>query len=85
MLSFFVNVKRAAFMAGEGTEQIEMYRATAREMGDTALKAINNGDVGLARQAARQAAQYARVVVQLETGERWIEPEEQVGRMKAEG
>lgn len=69
-------------MAGEGTEQIEMYRATAREMGDTALKAINNGDVGLARQAARQAAQYARVVVQLETGERWVEPEDE---RKADG
>ena len=64
-------------MSGEGREQIEMYRATAREMGDAALKAISNGDVGLARQAARQAAQYARVVVQLETGERWVEPEEQ--------
>ena len=64
-------------MSGEGTEQIEMYRMTAREMGDAALKAISDGDIGLARQAARQAAQYARVVVQLETGERWVEPEDE--------
>jgi alkylation response protein AidB-like acyl-CoA dehydrogenase len=64
-------------MSSEGREQIELYRMTAQEMGDAALKAISAGDVGLARQAARQAAQYARVVVQLETGERWIEPEDE--------
>lgn len=65
-------------MSSEAAEQqIEIYRTTAQEMGDAALKAISDGDIGLARQAARQAAQYARVVVQLETGERWVEPEKQ--------
>jgi phage shock protein A len=43
---------------------------TAETMGDTALAAISKGDAGLARTAARQAAQYARLAVQLETGER---------------
>lgn len=55
--------------------QITEYRATAREMGDAALEAVTRGDVGMARTAARQAAQWARVVMQLETGERQIEPE----------
>jgi hypothetical protein len=50
--------------------EIAKYRATAQTMGDAALKAIVRGDIGLARTAARQAAQWARVVVQLETGEK---------------
>ncbi|MBV9211019.1 MAG: hypothetical protein JOZ52_10340 [Acidobacteria bacterium] len=55
--------------------QITQYRTTAETMGDAALEAMSRGDVGLARTAARQAAQWARVVMQLETGERLIEPE----------
>ena len=55
--------------------EIDRYRATAREMGDAALEAIGRGDIGLARTAARQAAQWARIVLQLETGEKQVEPE----------
>ena len=57
-------------------EQINQYRVTAQSMGDQALDAMSRGDIGLARTAARQAAQYARVVMQLETGERIVEPED---------
>ncbi len=57
--------------------QIAQYRTTAQEMGDAALEAMSRGDVGLARTAARQAAQWARVVIQLETGEKLIEPEDE--------
>lgn len=57
--------------------QITQYRSTAETMGDAALEAMSRGDVGLARTAARQAAQWARVVMQLETGEKLIEPEEE--------
>lgn len=56
--------------------QINQYRITAQSMGATALEAISQGDIGLARTAARQAAQYARAVMQLETGERQVEPQE---------
>lgn len=45
-------------------------------MGDAALDAMNRGDIGLARSAARQAAQHARIVVQLETGEKQTAPKE---------
>ncbi|MBC7909592.1 MAG: hypothetical protein H7Y30_03770 [Pyrinomonadaceae bacterium] len=45
-------------------------------MGDAALEAMQRGDIGLARTAARQAAQWARVVIQLESGEKQIEPED---------
>ncbi|HEY0547551.1 MAG TPA: hypothetical protein VGC91_19380 [Pyrinomonadaceae bacterium] len=55
--------------------QITQYRMTAETMGDAAREAMSRGDVGLARTAARQAAQWARVVMQLETGEKMIEPE----------
>lgn len=51
-------------------KQINRYRTTAQEMGTAALDAIARGDIGLARTAARQAAQWARVVMQLETGEK---------------
>jgi len=56
-------------MNEEIQEQINQFRMTAEMMGDTALEAINKGDAGMARTAARQAAQYARLAVQLETGE----------------
>lgn len=56
-------------MNEEIQEQINQFRMTAGTMGDTALEAISKGDAGLARTAARQAAQYARLAVQLETGE----------------
>jgi hypothetical protein len=54
--------------------QIDEYRETARSFGDAALEAAQRGDIGWARTAARQAAQYARVVMQLETGEKQTEP-----------
>jgi hypothetical protein len=57
--------------------QIAQYRTTALTMGDAALEAMSRGDIGLARTAARQAAQWARVVMQLETGQRLIEPEDE--------
>jgi phage shock protein A len=57
--------------------QIAQYRTTAQTMGDAALEAMSRGDIGLARTAARQAAQWARVVMQLETGQRLIEPEDE--------
>jgi phage shock protein A len=62
----------------ERLEQIKQFRQTAATMGSAALEAISRGDAGLARTAARQAAQYARVVVQLETGEKQVEPDEAV-------
>jgi len=55
--------------------EIDRYRATAQAAGDAALEAIGRGDIGLARTAARQAAQWARVVLQLETGEKQVEPD----------
>jgi hypothetical protein len=62
---------------GESDRSVsEGYRLTAQEMGDAALDAMSRGDIGMARTAARQAAQLARVVMQLESGERMIEPEE---------
>jgi hypothetical protein len=54
--------------------QIDEYRETAQSFGDAALEAAQRGDIGWARTAARQAAQYARVVIQLETGEKQTEP-----------
>jgi hypothetical protein len=65
-------------------EQINQLRTTARSMGDAAIEAIGRGDAGLARTAARQAAQYARVLIQLETGEKIVEPEDNK-RAGAEG
>ncbi|MCA1557808.1 MAG: hypothetical protein LC731_04615 [Acidobacteria bacterium] len=53
---------------------IAQHRRTAEEAGEAARLAIENGDIGMARTAARQAAQWARVVMQLETGEKQIEP-----------
>ena len=57
-------------------EQINQYRATAQSFGDAALEAMNQGDIGLARTASRQAAQYARIVMQLESGEKQVAPPE---------
>lgn len=57
--------------------QIIQYRNTAQQMGDAALEAMQRGDIGLARTAARQAAQWARVVIQLESGEKQVEPEDE--------
>jgi hypothetical protein len=57
-------------------EQINQYRATAQTFGDAAVEAMNQGDIGLARTASRQAAQYARIVMQLESGEKQTAPPE---------
>jgi hypothetical protein len=57
-------------------EQINQYRRGAQEFGDTALAAMSRGDIGLARSASRQAAQYARIVIQLESGEKQVAPAE---------
>jgi hypothetical protein len=57
-------------------DQIIRYRRSAQSMGDAARDAMRRGDIGQARTAARQAAQHARIVVQLETGEKQIAPGE---------
>jgi hypothetical protein len=57
-------------------EQINHYRATAESFGMAALDAMSQGDVGLARTASRQAAQYARIAMQLESGEKQVAPSE---------
>ena len=57
-------------------EQINLYRANAQSFGDAAHDAMNRGDIGLARTASRQAAQYARIVMQLESGEKQVAPED---------
>lgn len=57
-------------------EQIIRYRRSAQSMGDAALDAMTRGDIGQARTAARQAAQHARIVVQLETGVKQTGPED---------
>lgn len=57
-------------------EQINHYRANAQSFGDAALDAMTRGDIGLARSNSRQAAQYARIVQQLESGEKQIAPSE---------
>ena len=62
-------------MTDEKNQQINQSRVAAAEMGEAAIQAINSGDIGMARTAARQAAQWARIVIQLETGEKQVEPE----------
>jgi hypothetical protein len=57
-------------------EQIGHYRENAQSFGDAALEAMRRGDIGLARTASRQAAQYARIVQQLESGEKQVAPQE---------
>jgi hypothetical protein len=58
-------------------EQIGRYRESAQSFGDAALEAMTRGDIGLARTASRQAAQYARIVQQLESGEKQVAPQEE--------
>ena len=65
-----------AMMDEHVQKQISEYRETAQSFGDAALEAVERGDIGWARTAARQAAQYARVVLQLETGEKLHAPVE---------
>lgn len=57
--------------------QINSYRASAQSFGDQALDAMTRGDIGLARTASRQAAQYARIVQQLESGEKQVAPRDE--------
>lgn len=73
MLPICVN-ERA--MDKETQSLIARHRQTAEAAGEAAREAILRGDIGLARTAARQAAQWARVVMQLETGEKHSAPEE---------
>ena len=54
---------------------INGYRTAAESWGATAARLLVEGDEGAARTAARQAAKYARVAMQLENGERWFEPQ----------
>ena len=58
-------------------EQINSYRESAQSFGDVALDAMTRGDIGLARTASRQAAQYARIVQQLESGEEQFAPRDE--------
>ena len=60
-------------------DQINHYRRHAQSFGDAALNAVSRGDIGLARSSSRQAAQYARIVQQLESGEKQVAPEEKEG------
>ena len=55
-------------------QQITQYRTTAQSLGEAALAAVLRGDSGLARTMARQAAQWARLVVQVESGQKQVEP-----------
>lgn len=72
-----VKLGDAGLIMNEHLESLIMrHRQTAEAAGDAAIEAIGRGDIGLARTAARQAAQYARVVMQLETGEKQLAPEE---------
>ncbi len=54
-------------MANEHVRDLtDQYRASAESKGDAALEAIRSGDIGRARAAAREAAQCAWMVIQLE-------------------
>jgi hypothetical protein len=66
-------------------EQINHYRANAQSFGDAAIDAMMRGDIGLARTSSRQAAQYARIVQQLESGEKQVAPPEPEATNAAEG
>ena len=66
-------------------EQINHYRANAQSFGDAAIDAMMRGDIGLARTSSRQAAQYARIVQQLESGEKQVAPPEPEAGNAAEG
>lgn len=60
-------------MDEELSSLIAQHRQTAAAAGESAIEAMSRGDIGMARTAARQAAQWARVVMQLETGEKQFE------------
>lgn len=64
-------------MSEELQNLIAEHRRTAEAAGQAAREAISMGDIGLARQAARQAAQWARIVMQLETGEKQTDAEDE--------
>lgn len=66
-------------MAEDIHEQINNHRATAQMLGDAAVEAMGRGDIGVARTSARLAAQWARVVLQLEDVERQIELDDEEG------
>ena len=66
-------------------EQINNYRESAQSFGDVALDAMTRGDIGLARTASRQAAQYARIVLQLESGEKQVAPRDEPGETREAG
>ncbi|HUQ31483.1 MAG TPA: hypothetical protein VM095_05150 [Pyrinomonadaceae bacterium] len=66
-------------------EQINHYRANAQSFGDAAIDAMMRGDIGLARTSSRQAAQYARIVQQLESGEKQVAPPEVEATNAAQG
>ena len=68
---------RAKVMDEYTLDQINHYRRHAESFGDAALNAMNRGDIGLARSSSRQAAQYARIVLQLESGEKQVAPAEE--------
>lgn len=53
---------------------IQEYKDAALSWGQTAVEAMMQGDMGHSRTAARQAAKYARMALQLESGEKWFEP-----------
>ena len=57
-------------------DQINHYRRHAQTFGEAALAAMSRGDIGLARSSSRQAAQYARIVQQLESGEKQVAPDD---------
>lgn len=63
-------------MDAELQSLITQHRQAAEAAGDAAIEAMMRGDIGLARTNARQAAQWARVVMQLETGEKQTTVEE---------
>jgi hypothetical protein len=52
------------------TQWIEEYRSSAEKWGAAAASAAQEGDLGTARTASRQAAKYARMVLELETNQR---------------
>jgi hypothetical protein len=65
-------------------EQINHYRANAQSLGAAAIEAMMRGDIGLARTSSRQAAQYARIVQQLESGEKQVAPQDAEAMNQAE-
>jgi phage shock protein A len=76
MIKGKVGFTEVMMMDDDAQRQIDQYRETAQSLGDAAREAMQRGDIGWARTAARQAAQFARVVIKLETGEKQVEPED---------